>query len=84
MSEYEKDRRWLDEATNQTRLFYVLIAICVGLFGADFAIERHAHFAAESVSGFYAVFGFVAYSAIVGAGWLWRRVVLRRQDYYDG
>ena len=38
MSEYEKDRRWLDEATNQTRLFYVLIAVCVGLFGADFAI----------------------------------------------
>ena len=84
MSEEKTDRNWLDETANQTRLFYILIAVCACLFVADFALDRHAHFDAEALRGFYAVFGFIAYAAIVGAGWLWRRVVLRRQDYYDG
>lgn len=84
MSEQKMDRRWLDKTANQNRLFYTLIAICAGLFIADFSMDRHAHFETEAIPGFYAIFGFIAYTAIVGAGWLWRRVVLRRQDYYDG
>jgi hypothetical protein len=83
MSEESRDERWLDQAANQTKLFYALGALCILLFVADFIVHRHAHFEVEGVSGFYPVFGFAAYALIVGAGWIWRRVVLRREDYYD-
>ena len=83
MPEPQSDRRWLDEAGNQTKLFYALGVLCAGLFLADFAYHRHAHFSIEGTYGFYAIFGFIAYAAIVGAGWLWRRIVLRGEDYYD-
>ena len=83
MSEEKSDQRWLDASDNQTKLFYALGALCAALCLADFAVHRHAHFSIEGTYGFYAIFGFVAYAAIVGAGWLWRRVVLRGEDYYD-
>ena len=45
--------------------------------------HKHVHYAVEKIPGFYAVFGFVAYSLIVGFGWVWRAVVMRKEDYYD-
>ncbi len=83
MSAEKRDERWLDQEANQTKLFHLLGVLCLLLFAADFAIHRHAHFEAEGTYGFYPVFGFAAYALIVGAGWIWRRVVLRREDYYD-
>jgi hypothetical protein len=56
----------------------------LALFAADFITHRHAHYSVEGLYGFYALFGFIAYALIVGAGWLWRRIVLRKEDYYDG
>ena len=83
MSDEKRDERWLDQNRNQTKLFHALGAVCALLFAADFAIHRHVYFEIESTYGFYPVFGFAAYALIVGAGWLWRRAVLRREDYYD-
>jgi hypothetical protein len=80
---HQESRCWLDEARNIDKLYCVLIGLCAVLFIADFAVHRHAHFDAEGLYGFYALFGLIAYAFIVGAGWLWRRVVLRKEDYYD-
>ena len=83
MSDKKSDERWLDQTANQKKLFYTLGVLCALLFAADFVVHRHAHFQAEGMYGFYPVFGFAAYALIVGAGWIWRRIVLRQEDYYD-
>jgi hypothetical protein len=84
MAEDNKKPYWLDEARHIDWLYYALIGLCLALFATDFITHRHAHYSVEGLYGFYALFGFIAYALIVGAGWLWRRIVLRKEDYYDG
>ena len=80
---------WIERPGNVGKLFGLLILICVVLALADVGdvldilYHKHVHYAVEKIPGFYAVFGFVAYALIVGAGWIWRRVVMRKEDYYD-
>jgi len=76
-------RRWLDEPRNVTRLVYALYAACALVLLADLMVHRHAHFGFEQWAGFFAVFGFFAYVAIVNAGKLLRRLVKRPENYYD-
>ncbi len=71
-----------DPATG--RLLYMVLALaCVGLVIADFFIDRHPHFAVERMVGFFAVLGFAAYSFIVFAGHVVRKLLMREEDYYD-
>ena len=75
---------WLERPGSIKKLFVSLLVVSGLLFLADLFYHKHAHYAIEEWFGFYAIFGFIAYSLIVGAGWLWRRVVMRQEDYYDG
>lgn len=78
------DRKtWLDEPGNVNRLYRLLVAVCVLLFGADFLIHRHVHFSWEAFPGFYAIVGFVAFWCIVIAGKHLRKILWRPEDYYD-
>ena len=46
--------------------------------------EKHpAHFDIENLLGFQAIFGFVAFIAIVFIGRFLRLIIMRREDYYD-
>ncbi len=58
-------------------------AVCVILFGLEFAVEKHPHFSWEGWVAFFALFGFASYSFIVYAGRALRALVMRREDYYD-
>jgi hypothetical protein len=75
---------WLERPGSIKKLFVALAVFSLVLILADLAYHKHVHYAIEEWFGFYALFGFLAYSLIVGAGWLWRRVVMRKEDYYDG
>jgi hypothetical protein len=48
-----------------------------------FSEEHPAHFELESVFGFQALFGFVAFVAVVFLGRFLRIFVKRNEDYYD-
>jgi hypothetical protein len=50
---------------------------------ADLVVHRHAETAFDGWFGFYGLYGFVACVALVLAAKLLRRVVMRREDYYD-
>ncbi|MGH6953265.1 MAG: hypothetical protein ACREGL_03725, partial [Alphaproteobacteria bacterium] len=63
------------------RAVYVLAALALL---ADAFLEREVLTFAESLFGFYAFYGFIAYSAIVLLAKAMRRAVLRKEDYYDG
>ena len=76
-------RYWLDDRRNVDRLVYGLYALCAVLFVADYFVPKHGPFAIEYVFGFYGIYGFVACVALVLAAKQMRKVLMRREDYYD-
>ena len=84
MSKREQSRdSWLDRPRNVSALVYTLGAICLGLAVADLFIEKHVHYAFEKIPFFHAAFGFVAFTLIVLTGRPLRRLLMRKEDYYD-
>ncbi|HEY5596330.1 MAG TPA: hypothetical protein VIL47_03615 [Candidatus Bipolaricaulota bacterium] len=65
-------------------LYRLLWAAGLLLLLIDLWDYKHPEFDFEHAFGFYGLFGFLAYAAIVGAGWLWRKAVMREESYYDG
>jgi len=74
---------FFDRQQNIDRLLMVFYVICVVLFVLDFIIHRHTMHSLEELPGFYAVFGFVAFVALVVGSILLRKLVMRKEDYYD-
>ena len=73
----------LDDPKNVSRLLNFFYVICVILFVLDFIIHRHTMHSLEQLPGFYAVFGFVAFVVLVVGSILLRKLVMRKEDYYD-
>jgi hypothetical protein len=64
--------------------FKVLCVVCAALFVLGMFTEKHPYFEIENFGGFYAIFGLVAYLAIVLAGkYILRPLVKRKEDYYE-
>lgn len=74
---------WLDDPRNVDRLAYGFYAVCGVLLAIDAFVPKHGPFAIEHVFGFYNIFGFVAYVALVVAAAALRTVLMRPEDYYD-
>ena len=74
---------WLDQPRNVNKLVYALYAACVALLLAEFAYHKHGHFDFENWFGFYAWFGFLAYISIVMSAKFIRKLIKRKEDYYD-
>ena len=74
---------WLDHSKNVARLYRGLWVFGGLLVLADLVVHRHAETAFDGRFGFYGLYGFVACVALVLAAKLLRRVVMRREDYYD-
>lgn len=79
----DERRYWLDDPRNPRRLFWGLCAICAALFAADALYAKHGEFAIEYLFGFYAIFGFAAYVGLIFAAKGLRKLLMRREDYYD-
>jgi len=75
---------FFDKKSNVTLFIRGLFAICVLLVGADIWIRIHGEFGWDGFTGFYAAFGFVACVGLVlTAKSILRKLVKRREDYYD-
>ena len=78
---------WLDQPKNINKIVYVLYAICAALLIAELYYftfgHKHGHFNFEHWFGFYAWFGFLAYTFIVISAKLFRKLIKRKEDYYD-
>lgn len=75
--------RWLDDSRNVDRIVWGVYAVCGFLLLIDVFVPRHGPFQVEHLMGFHAVFGFVAYVALVIAAEALRALVKRPEDYYD-
>lgn len=62
------------------RVFYVLSALLVIV---DFFYHRHVEHPWEKVPAFYAIYGFVACVVLVLIATQMRKLVMRKEDYYD-
>ena len=74
---------FLDKPENVERLLRVFYVICGLLFVADFVIHRHIMHVWEQLPGFYAIFGFVAFVLLVVIAKLMRKLLMRKEDYYN-
>ena len=72
-----------DNPQNVKRLLYVFYFICAVLFLVDFFVHRHMVHTWESLWGFYAIYGWVACVILVLVAKELRKVLMRREDYYD-
>ena len=61
----------------------IIILISILLVGIDFTFHRHAYFTLEEIYGFPAFFGFVSFIFIVLLGKWLRKILMRKEDYYD-
>ena len=82
MNRNDKDY-WLDEPSNVAKLYRGLWALGTALLLLDFVVHRHAEAGFDALFGFYGFYGFVACVALVLTAKLLRRILKRREDYYD-
>ncbi len=74
---------WLDKPANVTLVYKSLIGVCVALFLTDLVYSRHGIFEFEHFWGFYALFGFFAFSFVIFASKALRKLVMRKETYYS-
>ncbi|MEO1243278.1 MAG: hypothetical protein AAFX54_15310 [Pseudomonadota bacterium] len=81
-----KDKGWADNPTFIRIFLGVLIGACVLSAFAGFVTSwhnPHPHFSVEGFPIFFAVWGFAAFTFIVLAGQHLRKLVGRKEEYYD-
>lgn len=79
----KQEQSFLDSEANRVkvrRYFYLCLLV---LLVVDFFVHKHGHFSWESAPFFYAVYGFIACVSLIFLAKLLRRLVKRREDYYD-
>ena len=72
-----------DNPRNVRRVVHALAGVCVILVGLDLVLHRHVYHPWESMFGFYAVYGFVACVLLVLLAKEMRKMLIRKDDYYD-
>lgn len=72
-----------DKRINVKRAIYALYAACAVSLVADFFTYRHVDHPWEAMWAFYCVYGFVACVILVLVAKEMRKVLMRKEDYYD-
>ncbi len=72
-----------DKRKNVKRLIYALFAVSAVSLVAEFFVSRYVDHPWESLFGFYGLYGFVACVILVLVAKEMRKVLMRRDDYYD-
>ena len=79
-------RGWADTKAFRNGFVALLVVVSLAAAVAGFLPafrKEHPHFAVEETGAFFAVYGFVAFSFIVLAGQHLRKLVGRKEDYYE-
>jgi MFS family permease len=80
------DKGWADKKGFRNAFLGVLIVACIAAALAGFVgawHNPHPHFKAEEFPVFFALWGFGSFAFIVLAGQHLRKLVGRKEDYYD-
>ena len=74
---------WLDRKENVTKIVRTLYVVCGLVILADLFARNYSETEIDEIKFFYGVYGFVASVVLVLATKLMRKVLSRREDYYD-
>lgn len=74
---------YLDKPENVRFILRVFYTICGLLVAVEIFIHRHTIHSWENLFGFYAIYGFVACVALVLIAIQMRKILMRKEDYYD-
>lgn len=80
----KEKKHFFDSPGNVKKFIRGFYAICALLLIVDFFVPKHGHYYWEDVPEFYAAYGLVACIVLVLVSkYILRRLVKRREDYYD-
>jgi hypothetical protein len=79
----KKELKIFDKHKNVQRLLYVFYTSLLVLLIIDFFIHKHGDFPWENAPEFFAVYGFVSCVALIFIAKLLRKIVRRKENYYD-
>lgn len=83
MQDPEEKLYLFDKPENVSRLLRGFYLVCAILFLLDFILHRHISIRWENIPAFYALFGFIACVVLVLLATEMRKLVMRKEDYYD-
>ncbi|MFV2034808.1 MAG: hypothetical protein ACC631_06825 [Halocynthiibacter sp.] len=73
---------WVDKPGSANKIFWGLVIASILVFLADFTFEKHGKFYVEDIPGFYGVYGFIAFTALILIAKTLRVLIKRPEDYY--
>jgi len=79
----KKELTIFDHPKNVKRLRMGFFAALVVLLIAESFVEMHGEFSVEHFYGFYAVYGFISYVLLIFVAKILRKIIMRKEDYYD-
>ncbi len=79
----KKELKIFDNPKNIKRLLIGFFSFLAVLLIIDLFMHKHGHFSWEETTGFFAVYGFVAYVSLIFIAKALRLFVKRDEDYYD-
>ena len=79
----KKELTIFDKPENVRRLQKGFFVALVLVLLAELFVDMHGEFSVEHFFGFYAVYGFISYVALIFVAKLFRKLLMRKEDYYD-
>lgn len=79
----KKELKIFDKPENVRRLQIGFFAALVLVLIAESFVDMHGEFHVEHFYGFYAVYGFIAYVTLIFVARFLRKILMRKEDYYD-
>ncbi len=83
MSDKDQKKYFFDKPQNVKWTMRGFYMACILLVAADFIIYRHISLPWEKIPAFYAIYGFVACVVLVVIAKEMRKLVMRKENYYD-
>ena len=83
MNKSGEKQHLFDNPRNASLVTRSLYIACTLLILLEFILHRHVAHEWESFTAFYALFGFIACVTIVLAAKQLRKIMKRKEDYYD-
>ncbi len=79
----KKELTIFDNPKNVRRLQIGFFVSLVLVLIAESFVNMHGEFEVEHFYGFYAVFGFISYVSLIFIAKFLRKIIMRKEDYYD-
>jgi len=79
----KKELTIFDKPENVRRLRKGFFIALVLVLLAEAFVDMRGEFHVEHFFGFYAVYGFISYVSLIFIAKFLRRILMRREDYYD-